>query len=104
MNDAAGILAHPDGHPTLATCPHCLNGLATTEDQYAALEASPDTEPCPCIDTACGHRLCAEMDDHPPCASCDRCAACCPCTCETCGTALHACEDCFPCVAANQGA
>src|SRR5919109_3435675 len=78
----------------MQTCAHCLNPIADSPEQYDALDASPDAEPCPCLEAACGHRLCAELGDCPPCPSCSRCANCCPCLCEVCGTALHASEMC----------
>jgi hypothetical protein len=71
--------------PLMETCPHCLNPMPTTEAQFDALDRSADSAPCECLEAACGHLLCDEMDDEPSCEGCVRCEACCACTCEHCG-------------------
>jgi hypothetical protein len=86
----------------METCEHCLNPQAETAEELDRLEDSPDAEPCPCITATCGHRLCAELDDHPPCEVCGLCEACCPCVCERCGAPYRARDECWACVAKSQ--
>ena len=78
-------------------CPHCGGECPThLKDVYAVLR-NTEAHICPCIEVACGHLLCEEMNDTPPCPICDRCDACCRCSCPRCGTAVHAAEECPAC-------
>ena len=84
----------------MKTCPHCLNPHAETPEEWVRLFQSPDAEPCPCVEATCGHYLCEEMDDLPPCPAegCGRCASCCPCICERCRTPYHGMDECMTCL------
>lgn len=82
----------------MKTCSHCLNPIPETAAQLAALEQSPDAEPCSCITARCGHRLCCEMDDHADCTDCGKCEVCCGCRCEDCGALVHANTECLECL------
>jgi hypothetical protein len=82
----------------MLTCEHCLNPVPQSAAEAELLARNVDVDACPCIEAACGHWLCEEMDNHPPCVQCDRCEECCACLCERCGRPLFANEDCLRCV------
>jgi hypothetical protein len=86
----------------MTTCPHCEHHIAETDAEWAQITKNREALHCPCIEAACGHRLCEEMGDLPPCAWCGRCEHCCPCCCPICQSALQAMEECLACQAKSQ--
>jgi hypothetical protein len=82
----------------MTTCSHCLNYIPQTEEEIETVTCNAEAEFCPCITADCGHRLCSELNDHPPCSACGQCECCCLCVCDICGQAFRADEECMTCV------
>jgi hypothetical protein len=86
----------------MTTCPHCTHLIAQTATERAIIERNVEAELCPCVLAACGHRLCEEMNDMPPCDDEGLCEQCCHCCCPICQSALQAMEECCACQAKSQ--